>query len=222
MVELLTQVAAVAMLLHVAMLAVVVWRIWRGETVADRLVGVDLITTLLISIFIILSIIQSNSIYIDLALARPPAEVIKLLDRAGIRVIPTGIDHGTVTAVVAGVPYEITTLRVDVETDGRRAQVAFGTSWQDDAERRDLTINALYATADGTVIDLVGGLADIKSRTVRFIGDVSNVEVLGSNIYNIHHRVAEKWRVGRVMLLGDAAHLITPMWALGCAPMGLK
>ncbi len=69
MVELLTQVAAVAMLLHVAMLAVVVWRIWRGETVADRLVGVDLITTLLISIFIILSIIQSNSIYIDLALA---------------------------------------------------------------------------------------------------------------------------------------------------------
>ena len=69
MVELLTQVAAVAMILHVAMMAVVVWRIWRGETVADRLVGVDLITTLLISIFIILSIIQSDSIYIDLALA---------------------------------------------------------------------------------------------------------------------------------------------------------
>ena len=85
--------------------------------------------------------------------------------------MPTGIDHGTVTLVIAGRAYEVTTLRADVETDGRRAKVVFGTDWQVDAERRDLTINALYARVDGEVVDLVGGLADIENGVVRFIGD---------------------------------------------------
>ena len=85
--------------------------------------------------------------------------------------MPTGIAHGTVTVVVEGVPYEVTTLRADVATDGRRAEVAFGRDWKTDAERRDFTVNGLYADMNGKVIDLVGGIADITSRTIRFIGD---------------------------------------------------
>ncbi len=85
--------------------------------------------------------------------------------------MPTGAEHGTITVVAGGKPYEVTTLRADVETDGRRAKVRFGRDWRRDAERRDFTINALYAEADGTVVDLVGGLADLESRTLRFIGD---------------------------------------------------
>lgn len=108
---------------------------------------------------------------VDIATTLVPTEVITRAKAAGVKAVPTGIDHGTVTLVAERTPFEVTTLRRDVETDGRRAQVAFGTNWQEDAERRDLTINALYATFDGTVIDLVGGLADIETRTVRFIGD---------------------------------------------------
>lgn len=108
---------------------------------------------------------------VDIATTLVPTEVIARAKAAGVKAVPTGIDHGTVTLIADRTPFEVTTLRRDVETDGRRAQVAFGMNWQDDAERRDLTINALYATADGTVIDLVGGLADIETRTVRFIGD---------------------------------------------------
>lgn len=85
--------------------------------------------------------------------------------------MPTGIDHGTVTLVIDHHGFEVTTLRHDAETDGRRAKVAFGRDWQTDAERRDFTINALYANQAGEVIDLIGGLADIATRTVRFIGD---------------------------------------------------
>jgi poly(A) polymerase len=108
---------------------------------------------------------------IDLATTLQPEEVIARAKAAGIKAVPTGIEHGTVTLVLDGKGYEVTTLRRDVETDGRRAQVAFGADWQEDAERRDLTINGLYAGQDGQVIDLVGGLADIETRTVRFIGD---------------------------------------------------
>lgn len=108
---------------------------------------------------------------IDMATTLTPDVVIERAKSAHIRVIPTGIEHGTVTLLVDDMPFEITTLRRDVETDGRHAQVAFGTDWTVDAGRRDLTINALYATADGTVVDLVGGLKDIETRTVRFIGD---------------------------------------------------
>jgi tRNA nucleotidyltransferase/poly(A) polymerase len=92
---------------------------------------------------------------------------------AGLRAVPTGIDHGTITVIADGVPFEVTTLREDLETDGRHATVRFGRSWQHDAERRDFTINALYVTAEGEVIDLVGGLADIAARRVRFIGDAA-------------------------------------------------
>jgi poly(A) polymerase len=85
--------------------------------------------------------------------------------------VPTGIEHGTVTVVAAGRPFEVTTLREDVETFGRRAKVAFGRDWRRDAARRDFTINALSASRDGTIHDYVGGLADIAARRVRFIGD---------------------------------------------------
>ncbi|MBZ5758702.1 MULTISPECIES: CCA tRNA nucleotidyltransferase [Rhizobium] len=108
---------------------------------------------------------------IDIATTLLPDAVVARAKAAGIKAVPTGIAHGTVTLVIDGKPFEVTTLRRDVETDGRHAEVAFSTDWQADAERRDLTINALYATASGEVIDLVGGLADIETRTIRFIGE---------------------------------------------------
>ncbi|GGH28736.1 poly(A) polymerase [Alsobacter metallidurans] len=107
---------------------------------------------------------------IDIATTALPAETTRRAEEAGFRAAPTGIEHGTVTVVVDHHPFEVTTLREDVETDGRRAVVAFGRDFARDAERRDFTINALYAAADGTVIDLVGGLDDLAARRVRFIG----------------------------------------------------
>ncbi len=109
---------------------------------------------------------------IDIATPLDPHTVMRKLKAKGIQVVPTGIDHGTVTAVLAGGPVEITTLRRDVTTDGRRATVAFASDWQDDAARRDFTINALYADpASGEVFDWFGGLDDLALRRVRFIGD---------------------------------------------------
>ena len=109
---------------------------------------------------------------IDLATQLPPREVVAALDVAKIRYVPTGIDHGTVTAVIDGQPYEITSLRKDVETDGRRAVVSFTDDWAEDAQRRDLTFNALYADYDGQVFDPTKqGLDDLKSRRFRFVGD---------------------------------------------------
>lgn len=108
---------------------------------------------------------------VDIATTCLPQETVRRVEAAGFKAVPTGIDHGTVTVVVKGEPFEVTTLRADVDTDGRHAKVAFGRDWKVDAERRDFTINALYATADGAIVDLVGGLADIESRTLRFIGD---------------------------------------------------
>lgn len=110
---------------------------------------------------------------IDMATTLPPQDVVERAKEACIKAVPTGIDHGTVTLVVDGEGYEVTTLRRDVTTDGRHAEVAFGTDWKEDAERRDLTINALYADASGEVIDMIGGLADIETKTVRFIGDAA-------------------------------------------------
>lgn len=107
---------------------------------------------------------------IDIATTLLPQAVMERARAAGIKAVPTGIDHGTVTLVIEGKPYEVTTLRADVATDGRHAEVAFGADWQVDANRRDLTINALYADQSGEVIDLVGGLVDIETGTVRFIG----------------------------------------------------
>lgn len=108
---------------------------------------------------------------VDIATTTTPDETERRAQAAGFRTVPTGKEHGTITVIVDGRGYEVTTLRADVETNGRHARVVFGTNWQQDAERRDFTINALYATATGEVIDLVGGLADLESRTLRFIGD---------------------------------------------------
>jgi poly(A) polymerase len=109
---------------------------------------------------------------IDFATRLRPEEVIERLEKAHIKAVPTGIEHGTITAVADGQPAEITTLRADVNTDGRRATVAFTDDWMADASRRDFTINALYADPeDGEVHDYFGGLEDLKARRVRFIGE---------------------------------------------------
>jgi poly(A) polymerase len=108
---------------------------------------------------------------IDIATTALPDEVIRRAQAAGIKCVPTGIEHGTVTLVLDGHPFEITTLREDAETFGRKARVAFGRDWVRDAERRDFTINGLSVDADGVVHDHVGGLDDIKAKRVRFIGD---------------------------------------------------
>jgi poly(A) polymerase len=108
---------------------------------------------------------------IDIATTAVPEEVMRRAAAAGLKAVPTGIDHGTITLVVEGVPFEVTTLREDVETFGRKAVVAFGRDWQVDAERRDFTMNALSISPDGTVHDYVDGLADLRERRVRFIGD---------------------------------------------------
>jgi poly(A) polymerase len=110
---------------------------------------------------------------IDIATPDPPDRVIKLLEKRGIRVVPSGLAHGTVTAIAGAPPrhFEITTLRRDVETYGRRARVAFDADWAADAARRDFTINAIFLSPDGTIDDPVGGLADLRARRVRFVGD---------------------------------------------------
>jgi poly(A) polymerase len=108
---------------------------------------------------------------VDVAAPYQPAQVCAMLAAAGIKTVPTGLEHGTVTAVVDGVPFEVTSLRRDVETDGRRAVVAFTTDWAEDAQRRDFTMNALYAAADGEIFDFVEGLADLRAGKVRFVGD---------------------------------------------------
>ena len=126
---------------------------WVGGAVRDTLLGVD---------------VQD----IDAATPLMPDEVIERLKTAGIRTIPTGIDHGTVTALVAGSNVEITTLRHDVSTDGRRATVAFAQDWREDAARRDFTINALFAHPETLeIFDYFGGLEDLAAKRVRFIGD---------------------------------------------------
>jgi poly(A) polymerase len=117
---------------------------------------------------------------IDIATTALPDEVVRRAKAAGIKSVPTGIDHGTVTLVVGGQPFEVTTLREDTETFGRKAKVAFGRDWATDARRRDFTINGLSVDADGVVHDHVGGLEDIAARRVRFIGDPN-------------HRIAEDY-----------------------------
>lgn len=108
---------------------------------------------------------------IDIATPLSPQRVTELLHKAGLKAVPTGIDHGTITAVADKTGVEVTTLRLDLETDGRRAKVAFTDDWQADAARRDLTINALSADAGGAVHDYFGGLEDLAAGRVRFVGD---------------------------------------------------
>ncbi|WP_409189961.1 CCA tRNA nucleotidyltransferase [Bradyrhizobium sp. RDM4] len=108
---------------------------------------------------------------IDIATTALPEEVMRRAKSAGIKGVPTGIDHGTITLVIDSQPYEVTTLREDTETFGRKARVAFGRDWVKDAERRDFTMNGLSVDAGGVVYDYVGGVADARARRVRFIGD---------------------------------------------------
>jgi poly(A) polymerase len=108
---------------------------------------------------------------VDIATDARPETVTRLAEAAGLRVVPTGIEHGTVTVIACGVPHEVTTFRRDVETDGRRAVVAFADDVTEDAARRDFTMNALYADLRGNVIDPLGGLPDLVARRLRFVGD---------------------------------------------------
>ncbi|WP_171097445.1 CCA tRNA nucleotidyltransferase [Ruegeria sp. HKCCD7255] len=108
---------------------------------------------------------------IDISTDARPERVMTLAEQAGLKAIPTGIEHGTITVVSHGLPHEITTFRRDVETDGRRAVVAFSDKVEEDAARRDFTMNALYAQPDGTILDPLNGLPDLQARHVRFIGD---------------------------------------------------
>jgi poly(A) polymerase len=108
---------------------------------------------------------------VDVATTALPQEVIQRVEKAGFRAVPTGIDHGTVTVIVHEKPFEVTTLRQDIETDGRRAVVRFGRDWKADAARRDFTVNALYVDRKGQVFDFTGGVADVAARRIRFIGD---------------------------------------------------
>src|SRR5215472_17348701 len=107
---------------------------------------------------------------VDIATPLVPDDVMRRLESAGTKAVPTGIDHGTVTAVVDGKSIEVTTLRRDMATDGRHAKVAFSTDWKEDAARRDFTMNALYASRGGEVFDYFGGVEDAKAGRVRFVG----------------------------------------------------
>ena len=111
---------------------------------------------------------------IDIATDAIPNQVMDLARQAGLQAVPTGIEHGTVTVFNNDVPYQITTFRRDVATDGRRAVIAFSDRIEDDAARRDFTMNALYATPDGTILDPLGGLPDVHARRLRFVGDAKD------------------------------------------------
>lgn len=108
---------------------------------------------------------------VDLSTDALPETVSDLAEKAGLKPVPTGIAHGTITVVSGGIPHEVTTFRHDVETFGRHARVAFAKTVEDDAARRDFTMNALYATPEGKVVDPLGGLADLEARRVRFVGE---------------------------------------------------
>ena len=108
---------------------------------------------------------------LDLATDALPEKVVRLVEAAGFKAIPTGIDHGTVTVLAGGLPHEITTFRRDVQTDGRHAVVAYSTDVAQDAARRDFTMNALYADPAGEVVDPLGGLPDLRARRLRFVGE---------------------------------------------------
>jgi len=152
---------------------------------------------------------------IDIATTALPAEVIRRAKAAGIKSVPTGIDHGTVTLVVDSHPFEVTTLREDTETFGRKATVAFGRDWVRDAERRDFTINGLSVDGDGVVHDHVGGLSDVAARRVRFIGDprarIDEDYLRILRFFRIHaaYGTGEPDRAGYLACIGGRAGLVT-------------
>ena len=141
---------------------------------------------------------------VDIATTLVPVEVVKRLEAANLKAVPTGVEHGTITAVSSGEPFEVTTLRRDVATDGRRAVVAFTTDWKEDAARRDFTMNALYASADGEVFDYFGGIADLEAGRVRFVGDAA------TRIREDYLRILRLFRFhawyGKGEMDGDALH----------------
>jgi poly(A) polymerase len=148
------------------------WREWRGMERLLAALGAEQGLTRYVGGAVRDDLLDLPVSDVDLATRLAPQEVIKRLEAARIKAVPTGIDHGTITAVSDGHPYEITTLRRDVSTDGRRATVAFTTDWEEDAARRDFTINALSADPQtGEVFDYFGGLEDLLAHHVRFIGD---------------------------------------------------
>ncbi|MGB7373074.1 CCA tRNA nucleotidyltransferase [Pontixanthobacter sp.] len=168
---------------------------WVGGAVRDTLLGADVAD-------------------VDAATTLLPDAVIDRLKQAGIRSIPTGLDHGTVTAVLAGGAVEITTLRKDVATDGRRATVAFASDWRSDAARRDFTINALYAAPDtGEISDYFGGLEDLSNHHVRFIGDAGeriredHLRIL--RYFRFQARFGGQWNRGAVDACRDLASTVT-------------
>jgi poly(A) polymerase len=111
---------------------------------------------------------------VDFATTATPEDVMRLTEQAGLRPVPTGLEHGTITVVVNHTPFEVTTLRRDIETFGRHARVTYTTDWAEDAQRRDFTINALYCDSTGLIHDPLGGLPDIRNRQVRFIGNAAD------------------------------------------------
>jgi poly(A) polymerase len=152
---------------------------------------------------------------VDIATTALPTEVIRRARAAGIKSVPTGIEHGTVTLVVDGQPFEVTTLREDTETFGRKAKVAFGRDWVRDAQRRDFTINGLSVDAAGVVHDYVGGLDDIAARRVRFIGDPNQriaedyLRILRFFRIYAAHGAAEPDRAGYLACIAGRAGLAT-------------
>jgi poly(A) polymerase len=152
---------------------------------------------------------------IDIATTALPAEVIRRAKASGIKSVPTGIEHGTVTLVVDTQPLEVTTLREDIETFGRKAKVAFGRDWARDAQRRDFTINGLSVDTGGVVHDHVGGLDDIDARRVRFIGDphqrIAEDYLRILRFFRIHaaYGAGEPDRAGYLACIGARAGLAT-------------
>src|SRR5438876_4673968 len=150
---------------------------------------------------------------IDIATTAAPDEVIRRAKAAGIKSVPAGIEHGTVTLLDDAHPFEVTTLREDTETFGRKAKVAFGRDWVRDAERRDFTINGLSVDAEGVVHDHVGGLADIAAKRVRFIGDAGQriaedyLRILRFFRMNASYGAGEPDRAGYLACIGGRAGL---------------
>ncbi len=148
---------------------------------------------------------------IDIATDAPPLRVTELAARTGLRVVPTGIGHGTVTVIADGSAYEVTTFRDDVETDGRRAVVAFSDDLVSDARRRDFTMNALYADRAGTVIDPLDGIGDLLARHVRFVGDPA------ARIAEDYLRILRFFRLNA--WYGDPEHGVDPAGLAACATL---
>ncbi|WP_395003120.1 CCA tRNA nucleotidyltransferase [Cypionkella sp.] len=146
---------------------------------------------------------------IDIATDALPEIVTKIAETAGFRVVPTGIEHGTVTVIAQGVAHEVTTFRRDIATDGRHATVTFATDIAQDAARRDFTMNALYAQADGSIIDPLGGLADLQARHLRFVGEAS------ARIREDYLRILRFFRF--YAIYGDSSRGIDPEGLAACA-----